>query len=78
MENWTTKDWRKVAFAVGFGFYVGKGLSNYVDALLGGFLMGGLKDLAKHGNEIAQETCELAGINYEQPVESKKESEIGS
>ncbi len=63
--NWQFKDLRKAAFAVGFGFTMGKVVDKMVEAALGGVVLGTVKFAAKEGNGIAQEVCEKADIKFE-------------
>ena len=65
MKDWTTKDFRKVAFAVGIGFTVGKEIGELIKAVLSGLEIGLIKGLAKNGNKTAQEVCKKAKIDYE-------------
>lgn len=66
------KDLRKAAFAVGFGFTMGKFAGDMVNGAITGVGLGVLKFAAKKGNEIAQETCEETGIKIDP---EKKEDE---
>lgn len=65
MKDWTTKDFRKAAFAVGVGLTVGKGVGDLINAALSGWAIGLTKGLAKNGNKTAQEICKKAKIDYE-------------
>lgn len=65
MKDWTTKDFRKAAFAVGIGFTVGKGIVGIINSALSGGTIGLIKGLAKNGNKTAQEICKKAKIDYE-------------
>lgn len=65
------KDLRKAAFAVGFGFTMGKFAGDIVKSAIAGVGIGILKIAAKEGNEVAQKTCEENGIDFEE----KKEDE---
>lgn len=70
-----TKNIRKVAFAVGVGFTVGKAVGAYVNSIIDGALLGTLKGLAKCGNKLAQETCKCNNIEYEESDKKKEDSE---
>lgn len=59
------KDLRKAAFAVGFGFTMGKAVAGLAEAVLNEAVIGITKIAAKHGNEIAKEVCEKGGIELE-------------
>ena len=72
MKDWTTKDFRKAAFAVGIGFTIGKGIGGMINAALSGWAIGLTKGLAKSGNKTAQEICKKAEIDYE-PKENDEE-----
>lgn len=65
------KDLRKAAFAVGFGFTMGKAVAGLAETVLNGAVLGVISLAAKHGNKIAQEVCEKGGIE----IESEKEDE---
>lgn len=65
------KDLRKAAFAVGFGFTMGKFAGDIVKAVITGAGLGTLKFAASEGSKIAKETCEKSGIDFEE----KKEDE---
>lgn len=66
------KDLRKAAFAVGFGFTMGKFVGELVNAAITGVGIGVLRFAANNGNKIAQETCEESGIKLDP---EKKEDE---
>lgn len=66
------KDLRKAAFAVGFGFTMGKFAGDIVKSAIAGVGIGILKIAAKEGNEVAQKTCEENGIKIDP---KKKEDE---
>lgn len=69
------KNMRKAAFAVGVGFTVGKTVGGYASAVMNGVGLGILKSLAKHGNQIAQETCKHCDIEYKKGNEQEKKSD---
>lgn len=68
MNEWTSKDFRKAAFAVGFGFVVGKALGkftcDYVREVALYASKGFLKWAAENDFESAQEWCRKLRINY--------------
>lgn len=66
------KDLRKAAFAVGFGFTMGKFAGDMVNAAITGVGLGVLKFAAKHDNKSAMEVCEESGIKIDP---EKKEDE---
>lgn len=72
MKDWTTKDFRKAAFAVGIGLTVGKSVGHIIDAALNGAAIGLAKGLAKNGNKTAQEVCKKAEIDYEPKENDEK------
>lgn len=72
MKDWTTKDFRKAAFAVGIGLTVGKGIGDLINAALSGWAIGLAKGLAKNGNKTAQEVCKKAEIDYEPKENDEK------
>lgn len=69
------KNIRKVAFAAGVGFTVGKYVGGWVNAAMDGVTSGVLKSLAKHENETAQHVCERNNIEYEESDKKKQESD---
>lgn len=71
------KDLRKAAFAVGFGFTVGKAVGGMVDAVLNGMVIGVTKAAAEHGNKTAQETLKKYGVKYESEDENKMDDSKG-
>lgn len=71
------KDLRKAAFAVGFGFTMGKAVGKMVEAVLDGAVICTVRLAANHGNEIAQEVCEKADIEFETKEEKKPEIKMG-
>lgn len=75
MKDWKTKDLRKAAFAVGFGFYFGKEVARLVDIVFNNLAASICKQLAKDGNNFAQEVCKKANVNYTED-QKKEESEI--
>lgn len=78
-ENWTSKDFRKAAFGVGFGFTLGKTMAKIIDSMVGGFLVGAFKKSAEDGNEVAQEICNKAKVDYKKPgtTEEQPKAKIG-
>lgn len=73
--NGQFKDLRKAAFAVSFGVGMGKFAADMVGAFLSGVGLGSLRIAAKHGNEIAQEVCEMGKIKIEPKENKEDESE---
>lgn len=69
--NWTTKEIRKVAFAVGLGFTVGKNVGCVLDAVLDGVIEGIIRSKAKEGNEFAQTVCKKANLSYEKESDNE-------
>ena len=65
MKDWTTKDFRKAAFAVGIGLTVGKEIGELINAVLSIATIDLTKFLANNGNKTAQEVCKKAKIDYE-------------
>lgn len=69
MNDWTSKDFRKAAFAVGFGFtmgkIIGKFTGEYVLAVGKYACEGFLKCTAKKGFESSQEWCRKLNLEYE-------------
>lgn len=71
--NGQFKDLRKAAFAMGFGFTMGKVVAKYAEAIIDGMILGVAESAAEHGSKIAQEVCNKAKIDVEQ-----KEEEVES
>lgn len=69
--NGQFKDLRKAAFAVGFGFTMGKVMANYAESIIDGIILGTVEASARHGNKIAKDVCEKAKVN----IEPKEEEE---
>lgn len=59
------KDLRKAAFAVGFGFTIGKFAGDLVNAAIAGVGIRVLNFADNKDNKIAQETCEESGIKID-------------
>ena len=64
MKEWTPKDLRKAAFAVGFGLYFGKEVARLVDRAFNRFVADICIQGAKDGNKFAQKVCDEANVNY--------------
>lgn len=69
MNDWTTKDLRKAAFAVGFGFTMGKAVAKFTNDWISEFgkvvCKTYLKWAAEKGIESSQEWCRKLKIDYE-------------
>ena len=65
MKDFTTNDIRKAAFAVGFGFVVGKKFGILVNSAIDGTVRGVVKALASNGNKFAQKVLDEVNIKYE-------------
>lgn len=65
MNEWTPKDFRKAAFAVGFGLTLGKYFGGIVDNIAGAIINTTLKKSAEKGNKYAQNACRDLEIEYE-------------
>lgn len=79
LTDLSTKDLRKAAFAVGFGWYFGKAVGKLADRALYDVIMASFKTAARSGNEYAQEVCNKANVKYdktEQKVEEKPETTV--
>lgn len=73
-----TKDIRRAAFAVGFGFTFGawaaRGVTNVIDVIATKCL----KDSAQRGNKTTQDICQKSGMVYEEnPEEDDSKIEMG-
>lgn len=78
MKELSTKDIRKVAFAVGFGLALGKSMAGLVNTALDAMITGTIRELAKKDNHFAQDICEKMNIEYkEQNEENKSEVKMG-
>lgn len=64
MSKDTLKDLRKAAFAVGFGFTVGKYVGKLFNSVIDGAVRGIISISARRGNEFAQEMCNRTNIEY--------------
>ena len=76
MKEWTTKDFRKAAFAVGFGLTLGKYFGGIVDNIAGAITKTILKKSAEKGNEYAQNACRDLKIKYEKTELEDNDSKI--
>lgn len=77
MKKWTdmsTKDLRKAAFVVGFGFVMGKKFADTVDRVTDRLLESIMRDLAKNGNEFAQKVCAKADVEYDNSKNHENET----
>lgn len=75
--NWTTKEIRKAAFAVGVGFTVGKKVGVILNAALDGAIKGFVRYMAKEGNEFAQDVCKKANLSYEKDPDNEPKVKMG-
>ena len=71
MKEWTPKELRKAAFAVGFGLYFGKGVARFIDETVSGTIVDIFKTFAKEGNEFCKDVCEKNGIHYKEEPKKK-------
>lgn len=71
------KDLRKAAFAVGFGFTVGKAVGKYAGAALDGAILGVAKVLAKKGNKTMQEVLKKNNVNFEEKNKEEPKIKMG-
>ena len=76
MKEWTTKDFRKAAFAVGFGLTLGKYFGGIVDNIAEAIIKTTLKKAAEKGNKYAQNTCRDLKIKYEKTELEDDDSKI--
>lgn len=70
-----TKNLRKAAFAIGFGFTMGKYIADgliFVEECISKDI---IKTMASHGNKYAKNACETAGIKYETVVKTDIKNE---
>ena len=75
--NWTTKEIRKAAFAVGVGFTVGKKVGDILNCAFDGAIKGLMRYMAKEGNKIAQDVCKEANIFYKKDPDNEPKVKIG-
>ena len=75
--NWTTKEIRKAAFAVGVGFTVGKNVGDILNGAIEGAIEGLMCYMAKKGNKTAQDVCEKANISYEKGPDNEPKVKMG-
>ena len=76
MKEWTTKDFRKAAFALGFGLTLGKYFGGIVGNIAGAITKTILKKSAEKGNEYAQNACRDLNIKYEKTELENNDSKI--
>ena len=78
MTEWTPKELRKAAFAVGFGLYFGKRVAKFIDETVSGTIVDIFKTFAKEGNEFCKDVCEKNGIHYkEDPKKNDNDVKMG-
>ena len=78
MKEWTNKDLRRAAFAVGLGLYFGKGVAKFIDETVSGTIVNIFKTFAKEGNEFCKNVCEKNGIHYkEEPKKNDNDVKMG-
>lgn len=71
------KDIRKAAFAVGLGFTLGKECGKWINHAIDRLIVDVARNLAKDGNETAQDICKRANIKYEEKEEATAKVNIG-
>ena len=76
MKEWATKDFRKAAFALGFGLTLGKYFGGIVGNIAGAIAKTILKKSAEKGNEYAQNACRDMKIKYEKTESKGDDSKI--
>ena len=78
MEKKSLVELRKAAFAIGFGFTVGKYAGKLFCSGVDGIAETVCKVFAKKGNGVAQNVCDKAGIIYEEkPDEDETKIKMG-
>ena len=78
MKEWTPKELRKAAFAVGFGLYFGKRVAKFIDETVSGTIVNVVKTLAKEGNEFCKNVCEKNGVIYKgEPKKNDNDVKMG-
>lgn len=69
MSTKELKELRKAAFAIGFGFTMGKFAADWVGTVIDGAIEGTMKGIAscsaKNGNKRMQELCKEYNVEYE-------------
>lgn len=73
MNEWTPKDFRKAAFAVGFGLALGKYFGGIVKDAVDAAIVQIVKKAAENGSEYAQNACRRMKVEY---GETQKENEL--
>lgn len=71
MKDYSTKDFRKIAFAVGLGYVVGKNVGELLNCIIDGVFNAEVIRLAKNGNEVCKHVCVKCGIDYENEFENE-------
>ena len=72
-----TKDIRKAAFAVGLGFTLGKECGKLINHVIDRMIADVARNLAKDGNETAQDICRRTNIKYEENEVTSDKVNIG-
>lgn len=68
------KNVRKIAFAVGLGFSMGKAAGRAVSAVYEGAGIAVLQRFAKNGNQIAQDICKKNNLTWDDNKYKKNET----
>lgn len=80
MSTKELKQLRKAAFAIGFGFTMGKFAANVtakcMDKAYNAVMRKAIKYYADNGNKRMQELCEEYGINYEDRNKKKTTDKV--
>ena len=76
MKCLTSKDFGKVAFAVGLGVTLGKNVGEYINTVLDGAFLGCIKAFARRGNKVCIDACKSVNISYESEDVEKDEPKM--
>lgn len=77
MNDWTSKDFRKAAFAVGLGLTLGKLTGDIIESAFRGAVKVWIRHEAEKGDATAQRACRKCGIHYETKNDDEPTMKMG-
>lgn len=74
--NKNFKELRKAAFAVGFGFTIGKAMADWVVIFVTPLMMAPIEMAADNGSETARRMLDAGGIEYKKESSSANKDQV--
>lgn len=74
--NKNFKDLRKAAFAVGFGFTMGKTMADWICIFVNPLMLAPIEMAANNGSESARRMLEAGGIKYKKEESSTDKDQV--